>query len=497
MRWISAASMVIGALAGPVGGAATDADLIEAGALAPADLIKYWQCPVPLKPGEKITSLHLEDETVYAITDHGAIYVIDADVGLVRWSAVVAEPPFQLFPPTHPVTEGGKPTTEVYVTSPTRLCVFHRFTGRLLSDQKLPFTASGPAVSDGRSVYLGSVNARYCSLKPVSDAVTLLEPTQKGVKRYAVVILPDGKRLGGEAPTLAKAREWQESMVARLGGLQSERKTAIMRWMIDTEGTVVARPAVVVTRTLPDNRVVYIGYVPSDGGKLFAVNLESKTKVWEASAAGAVLTTPLVGKGMVCFAGMDRSVYGVDRLQGVRQWQCYLPVPLRRTGVLTDKVLYQPGDPSGVYAIDPVTGKLLWSCERASEYVAEQDGSVYLFDPAKAIVQLEATTGREIRVMPCPDATLSVANTRDTTLYFAEPLGRLMCVRPKGVPYLRRSKFDAALAGAFEPKGATTQQASTRRATATGPEAAGPDDPLRSRSAIPPAVNSSVGGGGE
>lgn len=497
MRRIAVAVLSVTLTTTGIAASFTDEDLVPSDVLAPAGLVKYWQCPIPLRAGEIIDSLHLEDEMLYALTDRGAVYAVDAEVGLVRWSAVLPEPPFRVFRPTHARTDDPKARMEVYVAGGTHLRVYHRRTGELLSDLQLPFPASGPAIGDGRFIHIGSVNNRYYCLRAMPEGLAVPEPDRRGNKWYAIVVLPNGKRLFEEAESLAKARQWQESWISRFGGIGAERKTAMIRWQLDTSGTVVARPAVVDKVSyisMEDGRQIpsvvdKIAYIPSDGGKLFACGLRGKQKYWEAQAAAGILADPLVDKGVVYFASTDRSLYAVDRIQGTPLWQCYLPVPLRRTGYLTEKVIYQPGEPTGVYAVDAESGKLLWCCEEARDFLARQDTWVYLFEPGRAIHQVQAGTGRITRSMACPAATVSVGNPRDTTWYLTDGSRRLMCIRPKDVPYLRRARFDDALLGAVESK------ASASRPTTAGPTAATRsgseqvDDPLRSRSTIPPAVD--------
>ncbi|MBN1346235.1 MAG: PQQ-binding-like beta-propeller repeat protein [Phycisphaerae bacterium] len=483
MRWISPVIVAWSFLAMVPAGAVGEADLVASAGLAPVGLVKYWQCPIPLKPDERILQLHLEEEMIYALTDLGAVYAIDADVGLVRWSAPVTEPPLRLFRPCHPMTSGGEGELLTVVASPTDIMVFHRLTGRLQAKVKMPITPAGPPIADNDSVYIGGVNNRYYAFRAVQEGIHVLEPKKKGLKWYAVIVLSDGKRLYHEAETLVKAREWQEEWLHTLGGPQTEEKSAMMRWQVHTGGNVRARPAV-VKRT---------AYIPSDAGKLFACRLSGKRKEWEVAVPGAILADPLVGKGMVYFASTARSVYAYDRLRGTRVWQRHLPAPLDRTGAVTEKRLYQPGEPTGVYAIDPMKGTLLWTFEPGTDFLAEQEEFVYLFQSGQAIHQVEGETGASLRIIPAPDATLSVSNVRDTTLYVASADGRLMCIRPRGVPYLRRASFERAKAGpprapAKGKGGPTTQQA----APAPGEKASAKpiaDDPLRSRSDMAPAVS--------
>ncbi len=461
-------------------------DLVDDAALEPAGLVKYWQCPIPLRQGEQISRLYLEDENLYAVTDLGVVYTIDADVGLLRWNAPVTEPPFGIFRPCHPIGNEGATVLRTCVATPKEILVFHRRSGRLLSKMKLPFTPSSPPIADEEAIYIGSVNSIYYSLRVVEQGIVVLEPTKKGLKWYAVVVLPGGRRLYREADRLSEVREWQQQWIDRLGGLKREQKAAMPYWKAYTEGNVKARPAVVKG----------IAYIPSDGGSLFAVRLSDKKQQWVVRVPGAILTEPLVSKGTIYFGTTARSVYGIDRLLGTQQWQCYLPVPIKRNGTITKGSLYYPGDPVGVYAIDPVMGTLRWAFEQASRFLAEQKDTAYLFQPNDAIYQVSIETGEQIRMLPTPRASLGVSNPRDRTLYLGDPAGRIMCIRPKGVPYLRRATFEQARTAAADlgegraaPGKTAAKESQAPAAEEAGRSAAASEDPLRSRSDVPPAVS--------
>ena len=80
MRWISPAVLALALAMGQPVSAAPAGDLVAGDVLASADLVKYWQCPVPLRPDEALSDLCLVDENLYALTDMGAVCAIDADV---------------------------------------------------------------------------------------------------------------------------------------------------------------------------------------------------------------------------------------------------------------------------------------------------------------------------------------------------------------------------------------------------------------------------------
>ncbi len=480
MGWISIASLLTATLAADP--ASNAEDLVNSQALAKAGLVQYWQCPIPLRAGDEINALSLEDENLYAVTKGGAVYVIDADVGLVRWSAVLAEPPFSVFRPTHTRSEDPNMAVRAIVATPTIVWVYHRRTGQLIAQVSLPFSACGPAISDGRFICVGGADGRYFCLKAVPEKITLTSPVRMGLRWHAAVILTDGKRLYHEASSEAKAKEWQEATVASLGGFNSTRHIGVVRWQLGTDGAVVASAGMMGKNI----------YIPSDGGAFFACTLSDKIKRWELRAAGPIITDPIVTKTGVFFASMDKCVYGLDRLEGTRLWQCHLPVPLAQSGYLGRKLLYQPGEPSGVYAIDPTSGKLVWSCPTATQFLAEGESVAYLLEPQTAIHQVNPSDGKVLLSIETPGVGFSAGNTRDATLYLAAASGRLLCVRPRYVPYLRRAQFDVAMEQTSVPRPAAASKPTTAPKAARRSVVKEDDDPFRSQNPLPPAVDVQV-----
>jgi len=491
MRWISPAVVTWVLAAGWGVSVGKEGDLVDTEALAPAGLVKYWQCSVPLKTNEALDRVSLEDETLYVLTDLGALYAVDARVGLVRWGSPIAEPPFRVFRPCHVMVGDTNAPRRTVVVSSVHLMLFHPRTGRLMAKLKLPFTPAGPPVAVGKDVYVGSVNSRYYALRPVEMRISRSTPKKKTDVRgrgwYGEIQRP-GERLFAEADNSGKVREWQRDALERFGETASDHRALVVRWHIDTGGNVKGRPAVadfdslgnviapgprarVPTAPIPrekDKRkakgqaeaesasaiIDQVAFIPSDGGKLFACRLAKKRRVWFADVPGEILVDPLIGSGMVYFASTGRSVYAVNLVNGRYRWQCHLPSALKRRGFLTPRRLYQPAEPTGVYAIDPMTGKLNWTFDQATHFLAEQADVVYLFEPGRSIHQIDAKTGKALRSLECPAATCCAGNTRDTTVYVASRDGRLMCLRPKGTPYLRRAEFDKVLAGSRAPESA-------------------------------------------
>ncbi len=489
MRWISPAVVTWVLAAGWGVSAGKEGDLLDAEALAPAGLVKYWQCSVPLETNEALDRMSLEDETLYVLTELGTLYAVDARVGLVRWGSPVAEPPFHVFRPCHVMVKDTDAPRRTVVVSTTHLMLFHPRTGRLMARLRLPFTPAGPPIAVGKDVYVGSVNSRYYALRPVEMRISRSTPKKKTETRgrgwYGEVRRP-GERLFGEADDSGKLREWQRDALGRFGETASDHRALVVRWHVDSAGNVKGRPAVADYDSLgnviapgaqaraPAARdrqekgktkdkgqteaeaastiVDQVALIPTDGGKLFACRLAKKRRAWVADVPGEILVDPLVGNGMVYFASTGRSVYAVNLVNGRYRWQCPVPSALKRRGFLTPTRLYQPAEPTGVYAIDPLTGKLNWTFDRATHFLAEQADVVYLFEPGQSIHQIDAKTGEVLRSMESPAATCCAGNTRDTAVYVASRDGRVMCLRPKGTPYLRRAEFDRALAGSRAPE---------------------------------------------
>jgi len=139
------------ALSGPA--VLGESDFIGSSALHEAGLVKYWQLQLPLQPGQEIAASYLVDDQLYAATQDGYVYAIDAQTGAIRWAKQVTTAGYQLRPPCH----AGERT--VFVTPPA-FWQYDRYSGRPIRAMETRFPTGSPAISDGLRIYVGGIDQK-------------------------------------------------------------------------------------------------------------------------------------------------------------------------------------------------------------------------------------------------------------------------------------------------------------------------------------------------
>lgn len=136
--------------------ARADEDYLPTVELQSAGLKRYWQLQLPIDPGQIVRDLYLVDDQLYATTEDGYVYAMDAASGAIRWSKRVTSGGYRVLRPCH---AGDR---VVFVT-PATVSQYDRRYGHPIRRFDLRFPAAGPAISDGSHIYLGGLDRRfYC-----------------------------------------------------------------------------------------------------------------------------------------------------------------------------------------------------------------------------------------------------------------------------------------------------------------------------------------------
>ncbi|MGD2094468.1 MAG: PQQ-binding-like beta-propeller repeat protein [Phycisphaerales bacterium] len=143
-----------------------------------------------------------------------------------------------------------------------------------------------------------------------------------------------------------------------------------LQWMHDTDGFIYSSPAV-----SEDGRV----YVGSQDGVLYALDSDG-SKLWTfatngiADLSGSILASPSIGiDGSIYIGGLyDPNLYAIDPNTGVLKWTCNFESkgwPFASPVVAEDGTIYQTliHDPN-LYTIDHNNGDIIWSVNLADPY---------------------------------------------------------------------------------------------------------------------------------
>lgn len=154
-RCFGLGALVLATLACPP--ARGEADFVSPGALQEAGLSKFWQLRLPLEPGQQLQDIHLVDNALYAGTQDGYVFAMDAYTGVIRWLQRITRSGYHVRRPCH----AGE--NVVFVT-PTDLQIYNRRTGDGVRRHELRFPPGTAVVSDGERLFIGGIDRRLYAL---------------------------------------------------------------------------------------------------------------------------------------------------------------------------------------------------------------------------------------------------------------------------------------------------------------------------------------------
>lgn len=414
---------LVGALASVGASQTADVPLIEDAVLEDVGMYRYWQARLPISDKDVLLEGHLVDEALYVITDNGVVFALHADVGLIRWGKKLAEPDYRIYAPTHLRTADGN--GHVVIPTVAKVFVMDRFSGETAWAFTPEFAPGGPAVGYDSMLHLGGLDGRFYSLVLLGD-----------------VSFPPVKN-----------------------------------WEVLASGPVTAAPVLFGRGML---------LFAAQGGRVYACRASDKALAWTFQTEGPILGDPAVDGSGVYVAGMDRSLYKLDRGTGRVIWRKRFPRPLRTGPVVSAGTVFQPCGSEGLVAVDAESGNEKWRQPAGQAFVAHSKGSDVLFTHDHRLLIVDPEKGAVRHAIDAHDVLVSVVNTRNDAVYLLGTDGRVLCSRLDGIPYLKRQQVIAARRRLNRPPLAEAA------AVQPGPTGPGSDmsptnsDPLRSRRDIRP-----------
>ncbi|MEK6798277.1 MAG: PQQ-binding-like beta-propeller repeat protein [Planctomycetota bacterium] len=362
-------------------GGASGSGLIDEGQLHQAGLVKFWEAKLPLAPGDTVDAGYLVDEALYVTSDFGKIFALKADVGLLRWGVELTAPDFRILPPTHVLTADG--AGPVVIPTTTGTFVLDRFTGEQLQRFSPEFAVSSPAVAFDRHLLMGGADSRFYSL--VFNDPRMDRP--------------------------------------------------IKRWDVLVKGPVTASPVLFDDGSL---------LLASTAGVVIACGARDKAFLWSYETGGPLLADPAVDATGAYVAGMDRSLYKLDKASGNVLWRVRFPRSLDVGPVVLDDTVFQYCSGHGLTALAVDNGTERWRNPSAVALAGHSEAGDVLLRDDHRIETVEHATGKSRGIADSPGVRKAVVNTIDDSAYFLGDGGRVICLRLDRVPYLRRQQITAA-----------------------------------------------------
>lgn len=119
---------------------------------------------------------------------------------------------------------------------------------------------------------------------------------------------------------------------------------------------------------------------------------------WRAHANGGVPSNVVIAGDAVFFASDDGVVQAVDRASGAGRWGITFDAPIQRGPVAADGRLYVIAGSGAPMALDPATGRTIWTSAKAYQNASEvaSDGTLLYFGTGDgSLVAMDASSGAE------------------------------------------------------------------------------------------------------
>lgn len=216
-------------------------------------------------------------------------------------------------------------------------------------------------------------------------------------------------------------------------GETGDALTSAWKFKLD-DGGFESSAAIVATKdeaTGVEQKTVYIAGLTNDvRGKLFALNLEDGTKLWEFESEDGFLTTPVVDDGKLYLGDMAGQFFCIDT-SGKKQWTYQTEIEINSSAnMYKDLVLFGSQD-GALYAVDKTSGKFKWKHAtddqiQCSVTVAKNRAFLAGCDSMLHVIDLD--TGKETGNIKLTSPTISTPAARGQTVYFGNENGTFYSV---------------------------------------------------------------------
>jgi outer membrane protein assembly factor BamB len=380
-------------------------------ALKRLNLTMAWRAYVPMdgrRDGLQHVELHGRD--LFVLTRSGLIQRMDAEKGTVYWKKRVGKP-YTLMPFFAANSRG------VAVVANITLYGLNRATGNAEWDYRLRAGVSAQPVADEEQIYVPGVTGRMSAFylpfvtegggttsspvyservlrsearpEPVWDAATTLTLGFKPLQTAETVFVIG---LSGDAMGFTK--------VIREGASSAEL------YRFSTEGKVTA----------PPGQYGDTGYVGSDDGAIYAINLLNGKLRWRHTTGSTIRRRP---------ASLEKDVFVVSRHEGMARVD-------RETGDSMWRV------PAGRRVTDVNV--------EADQFLAANGKYVYANDRSGRLLVLDRKRGTRLSMLDTSAFKVPIVNELTDRLYLAANDGLIVCLRDRDqtAPIRHRARLEEA-----------------------------------------------------
>ena len=347
-------------------------------ALERLGLERHWFGVVPLVESERLLSISIGGDLLFAQTNYAMVHSFEAETGRLIWSAQLGER-------TGFARGVAANSFAVFVTNADTLFAIDKKTGRTIWKMGLgTIPTSSPACDED---------------------LAMVGLTTGKIYAYNLKVKDDR---GNETILTAPLEAWN--------------------WQAG--GPMLTRP-------LPAGHTVAFG---SSDGKAYVVMSDERTPLFRFATGGRI-GAGLAGFGTraLLVPSADNNLYAVDILTALRIWTFPSGAPIAQEPLVADQDIYIANTAGNLSSLDPTTGRPKWTrSTQGGEIVSISGTKVYLRSYDLDLFIVDRQTGR-VLLNPAEtmlraglnlrDYDLNIVNRFNDRLYFATPSGLIVCLR--------------------------------------------------------------------
>lgn len=337
-------------------------------------LERQWWAQAGFDPtSDKLTSISVDEEFVYVVSERGNLTTFDGETGRRMWVV-------RLGSDIEPVLQPVSNSTQVLTAVGMSIVAIDKYTGAIQWKLRTPGQpATAPAVDESR-VYVGTLDGRVFAfdLRKIRD------------------LFNDGK-----LPEYSyNAKVWSYRAPSEL-----------------------TSPPSATDRTVD---------FPSRSGIFTSVSRSDRQLQYLFGTDGEILGPVSRTGDMAIIPSTDRNVYCIDSRNGQVRWTFASGLPVIKPMAAIGERLYVSPGSIGLFQLDLNSGVRLWSQPAAGQFVAATPSTVFAADSLNNLLVLDAATGRPRATLGLNKFKHQVANTRTDRVYLATSTGLILSLREAG-----------------------------------------------------------------
>lgn len=365
--WVGILAAMAGAAGGPIPTASTGGEAILSPALLDyAGLRLAWQVNLPLRPGEGVDRMLVQDGYLYILTTSNHLFCIERSKGALRFGISLAQKGL-------PIQAPSFYDAKAWFMIGNRLKVVDPRLGVISETEDMSVIGTGTIfgiLRNKENLYLSDPLGRLRVMKP-----------DEYYQKFSVTADDD-------SPISAAIVDDAFVLFATTAGhvVRIQADKPVKEWQYDLSGGVRAPMA-------RDGDWVYVASLDT---KLYKLNVIDGTNGWAKNfqAGAAIRLAPIVGAKVVYLPVDEKGLFAVDKESGNQRWHVPQGVTLMTE---KDDTAFVYARPSTLVAIRNSTGKIdytlnFWPIRHTA--VNRTDSILYGADQAGRVGSIEIVPNR-------------------------------------------------------------------------------------------------------